>query len=237
MKLITHVHGFMLNTWPSQQVLKVSTWTSRHAFTRRSIFGKVRWRVSSVIAWISLSLLFRKSCSVRGLFPYTRPLRMPHSKKSGGVRSSDRGGRSSLEMILSSKKDSDALTHDRSVWIALHWHATLTQSPIPTAAVTGATDTSTILFLVFRLCFDACMFAQPSFVFSMKLCTRIITCTFMLLSCCWMFWLKKVYRHFFIRKLVRHPVYNWLPVWRPKTSNINIIKTRTKLCIIIFCAR
>jgi hypothetical protein len=78
---------------------------SRQVCTRSSIFLKVRWRVSGVIAWISLSMFFRKSCSVRGMFSYTRHLRMLHRKKSGGVKSGDRGGHSLLEMILSSKKE------------------------------------------------------------------------------------------------------------------------------------
>jgi hypothetical protein len=46
------------------------------------------------------------------------------------------------------------------------------------AAVTGATDTSATLLS--SICFDACMFAQPCFVFSMKLGTFIIN--FMLLN-------------------------------------------------------
>jgi hypothetical protein len=98
MKLITHVLCFMLNTWPSQQVLKLSTLGFQTCLHTTFHISK------SVIAWISLSTLFRKSCCVRSLFPYTQPLRMPHRKKSNGVTSGDLGDRSHLGMISVLKK-------------------------------------------------------------------------------------------------------------------------------------
>jgi hypothetical protein len=61
----------------------------------------------------------------------------------------------------------------------------------------GATDNTPRAFhtfLVFRLCFDACMFAEPCYVFSMKLGTCIIN--FMLLNV----WVRKLYRHIWVRK-------------------------------------
>jgi hypothetical protein len=84
----------------------------------------------------------------------------------------------------------DALVHDRSVWIALHWHATLTQSPIPTAAVTDATDTSSTL--------------SSSSVFVLThVCLHNHVSNFMLLNVL----VGKLYRHFRVRNLVGHSVF------------------------------
>jgi hypothetical protein len=51
---------------------------------------------------------------------------------------------------------------------------------------------------LFRLCFDACVFAQHCFVFSMKQGTCVIN--FMLLNVL----VGKLNRHFWVRKLVGH---------------------------------
>jgi hypothetical protein len=80
------------------------------------------------------------------------------------------------------------------VWITLHWHATLTQVPILTTAVTGANDISAMLssssvFVLTRV------FAQPCCMFSMKLGTCIIN--FMLLNVL----VGKLYQHCWVRKL------------------------------------
>jgi hypothetical protein len=96
------------------------------------------------------------------------------------VKSGDCRGHSSLEIILSSKKYSEALTHNRSVWIALHWHATLTQSPILTAADTGTPDTSATLFVFVLMC--ACLHNPVS-------CSAWNYVCGLLISCWWMFWL------------------------------------------------
>jgi hypothetical protein len=93
-----------------------------------------------------------------------------HRKKSGGVKSGDRGGHSLSEMILSQKKKLNfcsAVIGRLNRFTLARRTNTVTN---PSAAVTGATDT----FLVFHLCFDACVFAQPCFVFSMKLGTCVI---------------------------------------------------------------
>jgi hypothetical protein len=65
-------------------------------------------------------------------------------------------------------------------------------------------STQGFLRRVFRLCFDACVFAQPCFVFSMKLGTCVIN--FMLLNIL----VRKLYRHFWVRKLVGHSVFDYI---------------------------
>jgi hypothetical protein len=190
MKFITHVSSFHVEHMTvTAGAESVHLWLPDMLL--HSIFRKVRWRVSGVIDWISLSMLFRKPCSVRRPFPYIWPLRMLHRKKSGGVKSCDRGGQNPLEMILSSKKDSisamlslDVWHFAPSLWIALKWHDTLTQSPIPTAAVTGATDTS------------ATVSSSSGFVLTHACLHNPVSCSAwnyvraLLLSCCWRFWLE-----------------------------------------------
>jgi hypothetical protein len=73
---------------------KCPPWASKHNWTRRCIFPKVGARTWGDTACISRWMFSRKSSSVRGLFMYTRPLRWPHRKKSGGVKSGELGGHS-----------------------------------------------------------------------------------------------------------------------------------------------
>jgi hypothetical protein len=58
------------------------------------ILSTVRWMLS----W--------SSCSVCGWFEYTVSLRCPHKKKSGGLKSGDRGGHNLFQMSSPGKTDS-----------------------------------------------------------------------------------------------------------------------------------
>jgi hypothetical protein len=64
-------------------------------------------------------------------------------------------------------------------------------------------STQGFLRRVFRLCSDACVFAQPCFMLSMKLGMCVIN--FMLLNVL----VGKLYQQFWVWKLVGHPVLSW----------------------------
>jgi hypothetical protein len=141
-------------------------------------------------------MLFRKCCSALGLFPYTRPLRMPRRMKSDRVKSGDRCGRSPLKMILSLKKDSISAMLSLDIYVTSYHLAGRNHVATPHHPADSETCGRCSRKLVCSLSLQRKWARWPCFLFSIKEGTCVIN--FMLLNIL----VGKLYRLFWVLKLM-----------------------------------